>query len=122
MNNKQLVEYKPSLISKIRNFFKKLFCKSSIENEKEQEISANNINNISKEEEFLKDIKVDVKDYNKLNEKKEFLKNINGNKKALNMLSVDRLKKLSKYYSNEIQKNNDKINQNNITLKKLKVS
>lgn len=44
-----------------------------------------------------------------------FLKEIEGNEEKLNMLSIDRLKKLEKYYDNIIAENDKKI-------KKLKAS
>ena len=41
--------------------------------------------------------------------KKKFLKYIDGNVEALNLLSVDRLKKLEKYYDEIIKENEIKI-------------
>jgi hypothetical protein len=38
-----------------------------------------------------------------------FLKEIDGNKEMLNMLSIERLKRLEKYYDNIIEENNKKI-------------
>ena len=38
-----------------------------------------------------------------------FLKEIDGNKEMLNMLSIERLKILEKYYDNIIEENNKKI-------------
>ena len=57
---------------------------------------------------FLNDIKIDTRDINKFVYKKKFLEYIDGNIEALNLLSINRLKKLKEYY-NEIIENNDKI-------------
>ena len=38
-----------------------------------------------------------------------FLEEIKGNEEALNMLSIDRLKKLEKYYDSVIEENEKKI-------------
>jgi len=51
---------------------------------------------------------VDTSNIDKLMDKKNFLGYIDGNLDALNLLSVDRLKKLKEYYDGVIQKN-DKI-------------
>ena len=42
-------------------------------------------------------------------ERNLFLKEIEGNEEKLEMLSIDRLKKLEKYYNNIIEENNEKI-------------
>lgn len=54
-----------------------------------------------------------VKKSNLLIERKQFLKLIDENEEILEMLSIDRLKKLEKYYDSIIEKNNE-------ILKKLK--
>lgn len=41
--------------------------------------------------------------------KDNFLKEIEGNPEKLNMLSIDRLKKLEKYYDSVIEENDRKI-------------
>ena len=118
MNNKGMIEYKESFISKIKNFFKNLFGNKKQENndiqticdEKEQEEKTN-----EREEKFLKEIKVDTDVSSAVIKKNAFLEEIDGNVEALNMLSVDRLKKLEKYYEGIIKQNDAKI-------KKLKAS
>ncbi len=61
---------------------------------------------------FLKnDLKVDTSYINKIIDKKKFLKYIDGNIDALNLLSVDRLTELKKYYERNIEKNNKVIKQ-----------
>ena len=42
-------------------------------------------------------------------ERNNFLKRVEGNEDALKMLSINRLKKLEKYYNNIIEQNNEKI-------------
>ena len=58
---------------------------------------------------FINDLKVNTKTTNIVIERNLFLKEIEGNKEKLEMLSIDRLKKLEKYYNNIIKKNNEKI-------------
>ena len=112
MNNNGIIVYKESFISKIKKFFKKLFGNKkqeenniqTITNEKEQESNVN-----EREDKFLKDIKVDIDASNDVIKKKDFLEEIDGNVEALNMLSVDRLKKLEKYNDEVIKENDAKI-------------
>ena len=112
MNNKELVEYKENFITKIRNFFKKLFSKNVLQKNNIQE-KFKEINNskellkdveiIKNQEQFMKEMKIEKQFlYDSLG-KKEFLKKIDGNAEALNMLSLDRLKKLEEYYDSCIE-------------------
>ena len=117
MNNKEMIVYKKSFISKIKNFFKNLFGNKkqekniqSFSDEKEQEVKTNEI-----EEKFIKEIRIGTDVSNKVTKKNDFLKEIDGNVEALNMLSIDRLKKLEKYYD-------DVIKQNDTIIKKLKTA
>ena len=64
---------------------------------------------IKYKESFIDTLKVDEKLVDAVVERKKFLKEIEGNEKALNMLSMDRLKKLEEYYDNIIEQNNAKI-------------
>ena len=59
--------------------------------------------------EFLNNIKIENNDVNKIIKKKAFLDKINGNVEMLQNLSIDRLKKLEKYYNNVIEENKIKI-------------
>ena len=114
MNNKEIIEYKESFISKIKKYFKNLFKNKKDENDYVEEISNCNDTEIAtaqKESEFFNDIKVDTSNIDKYMDKKNFLEYIDGNVEALKMLSVDRLRKLKKYYDGVIEKN-DKIIEN----------
>jgi len=112
MNNNGMIVYKEGFISKIKKFFKKLFGNKkqeenniqTITNEKEQESNVN-----EREDKFLKEIKVDIDASNDVIKKNAFLEELDGNVEALNMLSVDRLKKLEKYYDDIIKQNDAKI-------------
>ena len=107
MKNNELIEYKEGFFSKIKNFFKNLF-----KNNKEVEIvqyEENIDNEIKTNDNFLNGIKVETNDINTLIEKKDFLKEIDGNIEMLNMLSIERLEKLKKYYDNVIEENTKKI-------------
>lgn len=118
MNNNGLIEYKESFITKIRNFFKRLFGKKDNQYNNIQEKSNVNISESINEENkdsFITELSVDDKKINSVIEKKNFLQEIEGNEEKLNMLSIDRLQKLEKYYDNIIAENDKKI-------KKLKAS
>ena len=116
MKNNNMIEYKESFIFKIKSFFKNLF-----KNKKEQNAYTLEVSELKdkvtisdkKDTEFFNDIKVDTSDIDKFMDKKNFLEYIDGNIEALNLLSVDRLRKLKEYYDGVIEKN-DKI------IKKLK--
>lgn len=60
-------------------------------------------------EEFIDSYKVNSKDVNKIVDRKKFLKRIEENDKILNMLTVERLRKLTKYYADIIKQNDEKI-------------
>lgn len=110
MNNNGLIEYKESFITKIRNFFRRLFGKKEEQHNYIQEKSVNEITEEKEEKQsFINDIKVDSKIVDTVIEKNNFLEEINGNKEALNRLSIDRLKKLEKYYDSIIKQNNEEI-------------
>ena len=115
MNNDGLIGYKKSSISKIKNSLKKTLKKNEdnyIQEESAIELKKNdNLRN-----NFINNLKVDAKVTNAVIEKRKFLEKINGNEETLKMLSIDRLKKLEKYYNNIIEQNNKKIR----NLKKMK--
>lgn len=118
MNNNGLIEYKESFITKIRNFFKRIFGKKDNQNSSIQEQTNINISESIDEEKkdnFITELSVDDKKINNVIEKKNFLQEIEGNEEKLNMLSIDRLQKLEKYYDSIIAENDKKI-------KKLKAS
>lgn len=66
-------------------------------------------NNKKKKNDFVGEIKIDANVANKVIERNRFLKQIDGNEAILNMLSIDRLTKLEKYYDNIIKQNEQKI-------------
>ena len=108
MNNKELLEYKESFISKLKNLF------NSKKEKNNYIVETSNLNDtkvISDEKEsgFFDDIKVDTSDIDKYMDKKNFLEYIDGNVEALKMLSVDRLEKLKEYYDSVIENNYKKI-------------
>ena len=109
--NNSIVEYKESFIMKIKNFFKKIFGK----NEEVHSTTKNNIaeteiiKNSASQKNFFEDLKVDSADIDNVINKKNFLEEIDRNVEALKLLSVDRLRKLEKYYDGLIKKNDEKI-------------
>lgn len=107
MSNNSMIEYKKSFISKIKDFFRNLFKSKKETNTYTSEVSElNNETIIFKENECFNDIKVDTSDIDKYMNKKNFLEYIDGNVDALNLLSVDRLRKLKEYYDGIIEENN----------------
>ncbi len=116
MSNKEIMEYKPSLISRIRNFFKKLFISNKQDINRVNVITNDeNINKSINKRNFIDEVKIDANEINKIFKKKEFFDEINGNEEALSMLSIDRLKELKKYYDQIIE-------QNDLKIKKLKAN
>lgn len=63
----------------------------------------------NQEDSFKQEIKVDTSEIDALYLKKDFLKEIDGNAELLEMLSIDRLKKLENYYDEVIKQNELKI-------------
>ncbi len=111
MNNNGMIEYKESFITKIKKFFKILFGKKE---EQDNYVKQENVNEISEEKnerlnDFIDNIKIDIKGVDSVIDKKNFLEEIKGNEELLNMLSIDRLKKLEKYYDSVIAENDKKI-------------
>lgn len=106
MKNKGMIKYKESFIYKIKSFFKKIFGKQKYSNIQEEVV---NQEVKEKQNSFIDTLKVDDKLVDAVVERNKFLKEIDGNEKALNMLSMDRLKKLEEYYDNIIEQNNAKI-------------
>ena len=109
MNNNGIIKYKENFIIKIKIFFKRIFGKGKVQyNNYSQEEYTNKIEE-KQQNNFINDIKLDTKIVDSVIEKKNFLEEINGNEEALNMLSIDRLKKLERYYDGIIAENEKKI-------------
>ena len=108
MNNDGLIGYKKSSISKIKNSLKKTLKKNE-DNYIQEESAIEFKKNDNLRNNFINNLKVDAKVTNAVIEKRKFLEKINGNEETLKMLSIDRLKKLEKYYNNIIEQNNKKI-------------
>lgn len=98
MSNNGNIEYKENFISKVKKIFTR-------DEEQHNSIRERNVKeNKKKQDSFANEIKVDT-----LIKKNDFLKEIEGNEEGLNMLSIDRLEKLEKYYDDIIEQNNKKI-------------
>lgn len=124
MKNNGMIEYKESFISKIKKFFKKFLGKKEEQNSYSYQENIDEIKQEKIEEEheldsnqnqFISNIKVDSNVNNQIIERNNLLKQLEGNEEVLNMFSIDRLKKLEKYYTDVIKQNDEKI-------KKLKAS
>ena len=118
MKNNGMIEYKESFISKIKNFFKNLFGKKEEQNSYSYQENIDEIKQEKIEEEheldsnqnqFISNIKVDSNFNKQIVERNNLLKQFEGNEEVLNMFSIDRLKKLEKYYADVIKQNDEKI-------------
>lgn len=118
MKNQMITVNEKSFFTRVKRWFYGI--KKKIFGENHSEIVQNEDIEIPKaietdvvKNKFLNGIKVEENNPNSINEKADFLKKIDGNVEMLSNLSIERLRKLSKYY-------NDVINKNEITIKKLK--
>ncbi len=112
MDNKGLIEYKPNLITKIKQFFQNLFSKKNVALEE----NSVEIKKHIEERNFIEEIKIQnidvsntVNNLNKEIEREKFLDEIDGNREALNKLTIEQLKRLDKYYDAIIEENKSKI-------------
>ena len=107
MNNNGMIEYKENFMTRIKKIFKKMLGK------KEEQYNYVRQEPVNKKSErlsdFIDNIKIDTKVVDSVIDKKNFLEEIKGNEEVLNMLSIDRLKKLEKYYDSVIAENEKKI-------------
>ena len=107
MNNNGMIEYKENFMTSIKKIFKKMLGK------KEEQYNYVRQEPVNKKSErlsdFIDNIKIDTKVVDSVIDKKNFLEEIKGNEEVLNMLSIDRLKKLEKYYDSVIAENEKKI-------------
>lgn len=101
-----LVPVKESIFQKIRRIIFKLFGKKNIKTEETQQEKYHKIYNSK----FLVDIKTEVtNEPQKIIQREEFISNLENDKSLLQNLSIERLKKLSKYYDEMIEKEEIKI-------------
>lgn len=101
------IKQEKNVFWKLKNFFKKLFCKSEINFAINSE--SNNIE-IEKSPDFSESLKEDVSyDFVSEIKKKEFLKEIENNPDLLKELSLERLEQLDSYYDEVIAEYKEKI-------------
>ena len=122
MNNNGMIEYKENFITKIKNYFKRLFGKKEKEHNSIQEEPVNGTVENSQEiqSDFIESIKVDTNAINSTINQKKFLEEIKGNEEALKMLSLDRLKKLEQYYDSVIAEKEKRIKELKAKIQRLK--
>lgn len=117
MKNQSLIIVEKGFFMKIKNFFynikEKIFFgnKANSNNDIVNEQIVDKIE--EKENKFKEYVKIDLKLSDNYQSKKEFLAEMNGNIEKLELLSIDRLIKLEKYYDDIIAKNNVVINKLN---------
>lgn len=116
-NNQLIVANENTFVGKFKRFFHNIRIKLFGHKENtmiEEQVEKNSDNNYVQNEEknrFMNELKANPKVTNSVVEKNKFLEEIKGNREALGMLSTDRLRKLSKYYDEVIEKNNNIIKQ-----------
>ena len=109
-NNKSMVVYKEGFFTKIKRLFNKIFhTEKSEKNINEEAVNRINGQRQQINESFIEEIRIDDSKTVDAVKKKQFLDEINGNAEALNILSIDRLEKLEKYYDEIIRENAEKI-------------
>ena len=102
----ELVPIKENMFQKIRRIFSKLFGKKNIKTEKMQQEEQQKKDNSK----FLADIKAEVtNEPQKKIKQEEFISNLENDKSLLQNLSIERLKQLSEYYDEMIEKEQMKI-------------
>ncbi len=119
MENKEMVEYKESFITKVKGFFKNVFSKEkNVKPKASLYIQETDNKQYGQFQEGLK-----VEEYNNPNgrridtyekQRNQFLEEINGNVEMLNNLSVDRLMRLEDYYNSVIEENKKIISKKNL--------
>lgn len=108
MTNNNLIEYKPSFISRIKEVVKKIFFRNTTEKINIEEKQENIIEN-NKRQEFLKQIEDKSNSASQVARKIKMLSNVKNNENKLNEMSMEELIELSKYYDELIEKNNNII-------------
>lgn len=109
MKNQSLIVVENNIFSKIKKFFynikEKLFSKNKLNQMPNEEVEKKIGEQISKENNFREDIRIELKSSENPQNKKDFLSEINGNVEKLELLSTDRLRRLEKFYDGVIAKN-----------------
>lgn len=111
MNNNLPIKKEYSIIFRIKNFFRKLFNKEDSNYSINDSDSENkNIYDDKMEGNFGDNLKVEVSnEYVKEITKNDFIDEIEKNPDLLYNLSIDRLKKLEKYYDELIEKDKEEL-------------
>lgn len=105
MKKNGMIEYKNNFITKLRSFFKRFFGEKGYKGVQEELVNEIDIRKPQMQSDFIDSIRYDTMAVNFVIKQKNFLEEIKGNKEALNMLSIDRLRKLEKYYDSVIAEN-----------------
>ena len=107
-SNNGLIEYKNNFITRIRNFFKRIFKRNINTYPNEKEFN-NNTQDDNKKDKFIDDIKIDYNAVDIVVKKTLLLQEIEENDEVLNTLSIGKLRELEEYYDNVIKDNEEKI-------------
>lgn len=121
MNENLPMKIEKGIFGKIKNFFRRLFYKSSqiVEQNNIEEYKTDEIKE-KKAESFVNNIKVEVDDsIQKELKRNELFQKIRKNPEMLDTLSSKQLKNLSKYYDKVIEKNNEIIENKKAKLNKV---
>ena len=105
MSNRGLIEYKDNIITRIKSFFKKIFKRGQEQYNYTPKVYKEYNEKEEKRDKYIKELKVNYDKFNKVIKKDAFLREIEKNDEVLNMLSIERLRKLELYYNNVIMEN-----------------
>lgn len=112
MNNQIIKIDEESFLYKIKKFFSKIKKIFNYKDVKKNNFDIESIPNFNKTEEkeyFLDELKKENNQAEYISSKDDFLEKIDGNKELLEMLSIERLEMLEKYYVELIKQNEIKI-------------
>lgn len=123
MNSSNLpILEKKGFINKIKQFFRNLFFKNKSNKVEAQEEIVTKTDNKEYKAGFINDIKADI-DYNNMkkeNERDELFTKIRNHPELLESLSNEQLERLSDFYENKIEINNNIIQEKKEKIEKLK--
>ena len=123
MNSSNLpILEKKGFINKIKQFFRNLFFKNKSNKVEAQEEIVTKTDNKEYKAGFINDIKADI-DYNNMkkeNERDELFTKIRHHPELLESLSNEQLERLSDFYENKIEINNNIIQEKKEKIEKLK--
>ena len=109
MNNNSLIEHKENFITRMKNFFRRIFKKEENLDKSKQGEYNETIGDHNKKDEFMDDIRIDFNKVDKVAKRANLLKEIDENEEVLNTLSISQLRGIEEYYDSVIEQNENTI-------------